>query len=79
MDDGPAREALHEEKIAAEAEFGGGDGDEENGNGDDASPAAAAASEEEAAAVEAPQPTFVESLESVRGNGEPYNWLLAEI
>lgn len=63
-------EALHEEKVAAESEFGGG------GEGDGLSEAPAPASE---AAVEAPQPSFPESLESVRGDVEPFNWLLAEI
>ena len=76
-------EALHEEKTAARVEFGGGveeeeegDDDRVGGDGGEGSPAVSAPE----ASVEAEQPiAFATALDSVRGDVEPFNWLLAEI
>ena len=35
--------------------------------------------EKETAETEAREPTFQEAMESVRSDGEPQNWLLAEL
>lgn len=75
-------EALDEEKKAAEKEFHNGDDEKENeASGLTAVGGMAAPATADDAASDASEkgPSFEEALDSVRGDSEPFNWLLAEL
>lgn len=69
-------EALDEEKRAAAVEFGAGDAGE---GGAAAAPAPAPAPAEVEEEGAHPAVSFSDALDSVRGDADPFNWLLAEI